>query len=113
VTVRDYTVKPVLPEGEDPRGAHRWFLEFEGPAAPADEVSRRLDAAVSAASDDYASHRAKDYGMRPPEIVELAPGTFYAWSERKGKLGGQHKVPRIAPSEAMVDELLEISRTRG
>lgn len=112
VTVRDFTVTPVLPEGSDPRGGHRWLLEFEGPAAPAADVSRHIDAAVCAASDDYASHRAKDYGMRPPEIVQLAPGTFYAWSERKGKLGGQHKVPRIAPTDAMIDELLEISRAQ-
>jgi hypothetical protein len=33
--------------------------------------------------------------MLPPAVVLLAPGSFEAWMRQSGKLGGQHKVPRI------------------
>lgn len=110
-TVRDFTVTTVLPTAADPRGRHQWLAEFAGPAPQLGPLAERLDAAVCAASADYASHRVGDFGMLPPEVVVVAPGTFYEWARRHGKLGGQHKVPRIARSQEMVDELLALSKS--
>jgi len=42
--------------------------------------------------------------------LQGAPRTFYTWMKQKGKLGGQNKVPRVARSPEMGDELLAISR---
>ena len=69
-----------------------------------------------AVSDDYGSHRVGDFGMDPPEIVVLPPGTFFEWARETGRLGGQNKVPRIASSEEMVSWLMErgaAPRARG
>jgi GH3 auxin-responsive promoter len=110
-TVRDFTVESMLPTPEDPRGGHRFLLEFAGPTPSLAELTRRLDECVARASTDYASHRAGDYGLKPPEAVALSPGTFYAWAGKKDKLGGQHKIPRIVSSPIMADELMELSRT--
>jgi hypothetical protein len=109
--VRDFTVASVLPTAEDPRGRHLWLVEFEGAPPPLDELARRLDGSVVAVSNDYAAHRAGDFGMAAPEIAALAPGTFYEWARRHGKLGGQHKVPRIALSQEVVDELRSLSKS--
>jgi len=39
----------------------------------------------------------------------VAPeGTFHAWLKSKGKLGGQHKVPRLCNDRKLVEELLVI-----
>ena len=37
-------------------------------------------------------------------IVE--EGTFYHWMKRRGKLGGQHKVPRLANDREYLDDIL-------
>jgi len=110
-TASDFTVASVLPTADDPRGRHVWLVECVGEPPPLDALARELDAAVSASSADYASHRVGDFGMAAPEVVPLAPGTFYEWARRHGKLGGQHKVPRIAPTEEMVDELRALSKS--
>ena len=41
------------------------------------------------------SHRSGGYGMQAPRVHAVAPGRFAAWMKSRGKLGGQHKVPRI------------------
>lgn len=109
VAVRDFTVTTIMPTAEEPRGAHQWLVEFNGPPPPSGEFIARLDAALCEKNLDYKIHRARDYLMRLPELVVLAPGTFYEWARRHGQLGGQHKIPRVARSEEMVRELLAIS----
>jgi hypothetical protein len=36
----------------------------------------------------------------------VAAGTFDNWLQAKGKLGGQHKVPRLANDRSIVNALL-------
>ncbi|MNR68958.1 GH3 auxin-responsive promoter [compost metagenome] len=44
--------------------------------------------------------------LRRP-LLHVAPeGTFYNWMKNKGKLGGQHKVPRLANDRKYLEELL-------
>jgi hypothetical protein len=107
--IADYTVCPRFPTAEAPRGAHRWIVEFD--RRPEDEAAfaAALDEDLRAASEDYDTHRTGDFGLAAPVLTAVAPGTFYAWMKRKGKLGGQHKVPRVARPEA-ADELVAISK---
>lgn len=109
-TVADYTVAPRYPEPGRPVPAHRWIVEFDRP--PADEAAfmAAADESIRGANEDYNVHRTDDFGMLPPELVRVAPRTFYEWMKSKGKLGGQHKVPRVVRSPDMADELMEISR---
>jgi hypothetical protein len=93
VELAEYTVGPVFGAV---RGHHRWLVE---PAAAADpalapRLGGLLDAALIAANDDYAAHR-RGAQLDPPEVVLLVPGAFAAWMRAQGKLGGQHKVPRV------------------
>ncbi|MFW6108367.1 MAG: GH3 family domain-containing protein [bacterium] len=109
--VADFTVASVYPTSADSRSGHRWLVEFDGPAPSSDAFAARLDQRLVAVNLDYKLHRRHDFAMRPPRVIALAPGTFYQWARRHGQLGGQHKVPRIARSHAMADELLDISRS--
>ncbi|MDO9711313.1 GH3 family domain-containing protein [Paracraurococcus lichenis] len=98
IGIAEYTVGPVFGAV---RGHHRWLVE---PAAAADpalapRLAAALDAALTAANDDYAVHR-RGGQMDAPEVVLLPPGAFAAWMRAQGKLGGQHKVPRVLADPA-------------
>jgi len=108
--VADYTIAPRFPSPRQPRPAHRWVVEFDRPPADTAVFMATVDASLRAASEDYDTHRAHDYGLEPPILVTVAPRTFYTWMKQKGRLGGQNKVPRVVPSPGMADELLDISR---
>jgi hypothetical protein len=112
-TVADYTIAPRYPCPESPVPAHRWIVEFDHP--PADEAAfmAAADQSIRRENEDYDTHRTNDYGLLPPQLVKVAPRTFYEWMKARNKLGGQHKVPRVAMSPAMAEELMEISRRLG
>jgi len=56
---------------------------------------------------DYAAHRDDDFGLRPPQVRLLAPGSFARWMEQRGKLGAQNKVPRVVAGPQSLASLLE------
>jgi hypothetical protein len=96
--VTEYAVGP---EFAGTRGRHRWCVETEAPAEPdaAPRLAALLDAALRAENDDYTAHR-DGAQLAAPEVVLLPPGAFAAWMRAEGKLGGQHKVPRVVADPA-------------
>ena len=96
-SVTDFSVGPVYPEFGKARGHHRYLVEFS--ASPNSrqlaEFARVLDRELSQANRDYADHRKGNFGVGMPEVIALEPGAFAAWMKRRGRLGGQNKVPRI------------------
>ena len=108
-TVAEYTVGALFPKDHAASGGHLFIIEFaEGPAAGAGDrgrIARDIDRLLSDANDDYTTHRAGDYGIQPPEVLVVRPGTFNAWMRARGKLGGQNKVPRVINDQALLAEL--------
>jgi hypothetical protein len=98
---------------EGDAGRHHWFVELEDGPDPA-LLAAALDAALSRANADYAAHR--DGGqLLPPLLTPLPPGSFAAWMRSQGKLGGQHKVPRVLADPerfAALAAWMEASRNR-
>jgi hypothetical protein len=45
-----------------------------------------------------------------PLVHALRKGTFAEWLRSKGKLGGQHKVPRLSNDREFIDDILFIDR---
>ncbi|MBQ7999545.1 MAG: hypothetical protein IJ296_09530 [Bacteroidales bacterium] len=43
------------------------------------------------------------------EIASLKPGTFMKWMEKRNKVGGQNKVPRLYGDLRFVEELVQLS----
>ncbi len=107
--VNDYSAAPVYFSDES-NGAHEWLIEFE--KAP-DDISRftyELDDALKSVNGDYEAKRAKDIALRMPVVHAVPKGIFNAWLKSKGKLGGQHKVPRLSNDRTYIDEILSFIR---
>jgi GH3 auxin-responsive promoter len=103
--VVEFTVAPRYPAVADARGGHEWLVEFRRRPADLAAFARLLDEALIALNTDYRTKRDGSVGMRPPGLTELPPGTFYEWMRRAGKLGDQHKVPRVTNDRAVADAL--------
>ncbi len=103
--VCDYTAAPVF-FSEHENGAHEWLIEFDKPPADINKFTGELDAALKSVNSDYEAKRYKNIALRMPVVHLLKTGTFREWLKRKGKLGGQHKVPRLSNERKMIDEIL-------
>jgi len=105
--VREYTVAPVYMD-EQARGAHEWLIEFEQEPDSMDDFSRHLDRELRAVNSDYDAKRSFDLNLKEPVVRRMPGGTFHRWLKQKGKLGGQHKVPRLSNDRRHVDEVLNL-----
>lgn len=106
-SIRDYTACPVYFKGNE-AGAHEWIIEFEQTPADLSRFTEILDQQLRALNSDYDAKRYKDMALRMPQIHIAPEGTFYQWMKTRGKLGGQHKVPRLANERKYVEEILEL-----
>jgi hypothetical protein len=103
--VKDYTVAPVfISAGE--KGGHEWIIEFQQAPSNIENFSAELDTALQSLNSDYEAKRFKDIALITPTIHVVAEQTFYNWMKQRGKLGGQHKVPRLSNSRNYVEEIL-------
>ncbi|RFM30634.1 GH3 auxin-responsive promoter family protein [Deminuibacter soli] len=103
--VNDYTAAPVY-FSDNANGAHEWLIEFEHPPADMQRFTVALDNALKAVNSDYEAKRHKDIALGLPVIHSLDKGVFKEWLKTKGKLGGQHKVPRLSNNRLYVEEIL-------
>ena len=108
--LRDFTAAPYFYD-RSKKGYHEWIIEFAKSPTDQEKFKSILDAELGNLNDDYASKRKRDIAIEAPVVREMPSGTFYEWLKRKGKLGGQHKVPRLSNSREFVEELLEIEKS--
>ena len=73
-----------------------------------DDFASLLDKALQQLNSDYEAKRYKEISLQPLEIQVAREGTFYEWLRRKGKLGGQHKIPRLSNDRTFIEELEKI-----
>lgn len=96
-SVEEYAVTTEFPERGEPRGRHVFLVEFRREPRSLAAFVATLDATLAAGNEDYATHRT--HGLRAPEVVSLNAGAFLEWMRRRGKVGGQNKVPRVLAPE--------------
>ncbi|WP_460622528.1 GH3 auxin-responsive promoter family protein [Hymenobacter tenuis] len=108
-TVRDYTAAPIYFSSDDgaSRGGHQWLVEFTQPPADVQAFATVLDNTLRQLNSDYDAKRHRDLALTPPQLTVAPSGTFERWLAFKGKLGGQHKVPRLSNSRELLNEILE------
>ena len=105
--ISDYMACPVfMSEGET--GGHEWLIEFEKEPRNLDHFTQHLDNALKEVNTDYAAKRTNNLTLRMPLIRSMKRGTFYEWLKSKGKIGGQHKVPRLNNDRKHVEEVLAL-----
>src|SRR5262249_5117720 len=109
--VIDFHVGPLFPQSASQPGRHRYLVEFAGPAPDLVKFATVLDAALSRLNEDYAAHRVGDLTMLLPQVLPVRPGGVAEWMRAKGKLGGQHKVPRMDNSGEITAELAHFFAT--
>ena len=105
--VSDYTAAPVY-FSDSSNGAHEWLVEFDRPPDNLDRFTEELDIALKTINSDYEAKRHKNIALRLPILHALPRGTFNNWMRSKGKLGGQHKVPRLSNERTALEEILLI-----
>lgn len=98
-SVEEYAVSTEFPTRGEPKGRHVFLVEFSRPPSDMAAFVARIDEVLRAGNEDYATHRV--HGLRAPVVATLRHGTFLEWMRRRGKVGGQNKVPRVlAPADA-------------
>lgn len=103
--VNDYSAAPVY-FSEQGNGAHEWLVEFEKEPESIERFALELDSALKSVNGDYEAKRHKDIALRMPVVRSVPKNTFSNWLNSKGKLGGQHKVPRLSNDRTILEEIL-------
>jgi hypothetical protein len=104
--VVEFTVAPRYPSQAESRGGHDWLVEFRLPPEDLARFARILDEILMGLNNDYHTKRTGNVGMIAPRVIPLPPGTFYRWMRQAGKLGDQHKVPRVTNDRTVAEALL-------
>jgi hypothetical protein len=103
--VSEYTVAPIFMNGKK-SGGHEWLIEFKKLPENINYFTELLDNALKSANSDYEAKRYNNLTLEIPKINIARSGLFYDWLKQQGKLGGQHKVPRLSNSRTHLEELL-------
>ena len=107
--VLEYTAAPVFMD-QNGKCRHQWLVEFSKKPQSIEVFARILDEALQEINSDYEAKRYKDITLQSLEIVEVRKGVFNDWLKSKGKLGGQHKVPRLSNKREYIEQILEMNR---
>lgn len=104
--IREYTAAPIYMDGKS-QGRHEWLIEFDREPNDLHRFALLLDESLRAVNSDYDAKRTKNLALDKPLIHVLKTGSFEAWLQKIGKLGGQHKVPRLMNSREIVEQILQ------
>ena len=104
----DYTVAPIFMNDKQ-SGAHEWMIEFSKAPKNLNYFAELLDNALKAINSDYEAKRYNNMTLTIPKVHQARQGLFYDWLKMKGKLGGQHKIPRLSNKRDFMEELLQLS----
>ena len=106
--VLEYTAAPVFMD-EKAKCRHQWLIEFSKRPADLQQFASLLDKRLQEINSDYEAKRYKDITLQHLEIIEARPNLFNDWLKLRGKLGGQHKVPRLSNSRDTIEQLLKLN----
>ena len=106
--VSEYTAAPVFMD-QAGQCRHQWVIEFEQAPADLDAFASLLDEALQRINSDYEAKRYKNITLQRLEIVPARPGLFNDWLKSRGKLGGQHKVPRLSNNRDIIEQVLQLN----
>ena len=106
--VLEYTAAPVFMD-EHGKCRHQWLIEFSEEPEDINTFAHILDQALQKINSDYEAKRYKDITLQPLEIIKARSGVFNDWLRQKGKLGGQHKIPRLSNKREYIEQILALN----
>ena len=89
VSIPEFTVAGI------PHGtffAHRWYIATDD-KVDKEKIRKRIDENLRLLNDDYATER--DSALKEVFVEVLSEDQFMKFMELKGKIGSQHKFPRV------------------
>lgn len=111
--IADYTAGPTFAQ-EGKKGRHTWVIEFSKTPEDLETFSNLLDTYLQEVNSDYEAKRYKGIFLDRLELIPAPAGTFDEWlRQKKGKLGGQIKIPRLSNSRQYIEELHRIITTKA
>ncbi len=100
----EYTVAPIYMLNNN-GGRHEWLIEFKNEPLDMELFTATLDQALKDLNSDYEAKRTANLSMQAPIVRAAKRGLFESWLKSKGKLGGQHKVPRLSNDRLLIEDL--------
>ena len=107
--ISEYTAAPVFMDA-NAKCRHQWLIEFAKRPKDLQLFSDLLDQRLQEINSDYEAKRYKNITLQHLEIIEARPNLFNDWLRLRGKLGGQHKVPRLSNSREIIEQLLTLNK---
>ena len=107
--ISDYTAAPIYMDA-NAKCRHQWLIEFAKEPDSIAQFAAVLDAKLQEINSDYEAKRFHNVTLQPLEIVVARKELFNDWLKTKGKLGGQHKIPRLSNSRTNIEELLSMNQ---
>ena len=80
--------------------AHQWYIATEDKVS-AEELAEKIDAHLKILNDDYAVER--NHALKDIKVEVLSQSVFLAFMNAKGKIGGQHKFPRVLKGDTLTE----------
>jgi len=108
--ISEYTGGPIYMKDHQ-KGAHEWVIEFEKEPDDPSHFILLLDGALKTINSDYEAKRHKDLSLEMPHMVIAKKGLFYEWMKKRGKAGGQNKIPRLSNDRQYLDQLIELNNS--
>ena len=108
--ISEYTGGPIYMK-ENRRGAHEWIIEFEKEPDDLEHFMLVFDGALKTINSDYEAKRHRNLSLEMPHIVVAKKGLFFEWMKRRGKTGGQNKIPRLSNDRQYLDQLIELNNS--
>ena len=106
--VIEYTAAPMHLEIKQ-KGYHEWMIEFKENPKDLNNFIYHFDNALKSINSDYEAKRYNNMILEEPKIYIANKGLFFNWMKKRGKVGGQNKVPRLSNSREFLDELLKMN----
>ena len=103
--IKDYTACPIFMNNGN-QGGHEWLIEFVKKPKDSTQFMKILDETLRSINSDYDAKRTHDLTLNPPKLNIATQNVFDKWLKSKGKLGGQHKIPRLSNSRHIFDDII-------
>ena len=107
--VLEYSAAPVFMDA-NAKCRHQWLIEFSTMPDSVEHFRHVLDTSLQEINSDYEAKRHKDITLQELELIVARPNLFHDWLKEKGKLGGQHKVPRLSNNRNYIEEMLKLNK---
>lgn len=97
VEISEYTVVGVPHDG---LFAHQWYVACDTPGME-ETIREKIDAHLKVLNDDYRVERG--HALKDVFVKALPDEWFLRFMEERGKLGSQHKFPRVLKGKMLED----------